>query len=100
MSVYKTILLMGAAFSLSACASITSREEAGVEARSSLPETPEVWAAAQEKVGDVEVGWIASFNDPVLESWCAKHKRIIKIFKPLQRMWSGPPRWRGRLAPH
>jgi NodT family efflux transporter outer membrane factor (OMF) lipoprotein len=67
MSFRSRLLLAGAAaLSVSACASITSREEAAGAARASLPETPEAWAAAQEDVGDVEVGWIAAFNDPVL----------------------------------
>ncbi len=62
----KTGILAGAALSLVACASITSREEAGAAARASIPETPKAWAAAQQALGDVEVGWIAAFNDPVL----------------------------------
>ena len=67
MSVFKTGLFLGASvLMLAGCASITSREEAGAAARASLPETPKEWAAAQAKVGDVEVGWIASFKDPVL----------------------------------
>ncbi len=67
MLTFKTGILAGAAaLSLAACASITSREEAGAAARASLPETPKAWAAAQEKLGDVEVGWIASFEDAVL----------------------------------
>ena len=32
----------------------------------SLPKGPDAWAMAQESVGDVQVGWIAAFNDPVL----------------------------------
>ncbi len=60
------LLVSAAALSVSACASITSREEAAGAARAGLPETPQAWATAQENVGDVEVGWIAAFNDPVL----------------------------------
>lgn len=66
MSILKTGIVTGAALLLAACASATSREDAGAAARASLPQTPQAWASAQEKLGDVEVGWIASFNDPVL----------------------------------
>ncbi|MEM9495024.1 MAG: efflux transporter outer membrane subunit [Pseudomonadota bacterium] len=67
MSTFKSaFVIFAAGLSLTACASITTREEAGAAARASLPETPKAWAIAQEAVGDVEVGWIASFDDPVL----------------------------------
>ena len=69
MSTFRSTLFLGIAFfSLTACASITSREEAGMAARGELPELPATWAVAQEAVGDVNVGWIASFNDPVLSA--------------------------------
>ncbi len=66
MGKFKGGLYIVAALSVTACANITSREEAGAAARASLPETPKAWAAAQRAVGDVEVGWVAAFNDPVL----------------------------------
>ena len=66
LTIKRALLLSVAFFSVSACASITSREEAGVAARGELPQLPETWTTAQEAVGDVKVGWIASFHDPVL----------------------------------
>ena len=66
MGVVKLGAVFGAALMLTACASITSREEAGAAARASLPDAPDAWASIQQSVGDVEVGWIESFNDPVL----------------------------------
>lgn len=66
MSVLKTAIVIGAATLLVACANITSREEASAAAIASLPETPDAWAAVQRQAGDVEVGWIARFDDPVL----------------------------------
>ncbi|MEM9706454.1 MAG: efflux transporter outer membrane subunit [Pseudomonadota bacterium] len=65
-------LLFGSFALMSACASITTRDEAGGAAKSSLPETPRAWAMAQEKIGNVEVGWIASFNDPTLSALVAE----------------------------
>jgi NodT family efflux transporter outer membrane factor (OMF) lipoprotein len=59
-------LTLGGALLLTAC--VSSREEAATAARSSLPETPDVWAAAQAAVGDVQVGWIDAFEDETLRA--------------------------------
>ena len=64
----KLVLLTPTLGVLAGCASITSQEEAGAAARASLPETPAVWATAQETVGDVEVGWIDRIGDAKLSS--------------------------------
>ncbi len=55
---------------ISACANNVAvvSEESIAEARSSLPETKITWNAVQDAVGEVEVGWISKFNDPVLGS--------------------------------
>ncbi len=53
---------------LSACASVqpaTDSETANISA-ASLPPVPTSWTAVREKIGDVKVGWIAEFNDPLL----------------------------------
>ncbi|MEO0983012.1 MAG: efflux transporter outer membrane subunit [Pseudomonadota bacterium] len=55
-----------AALVVPACASITSPEDAAAAARGSLPDTPDAWASAADRVGEVEVGWIARMDDPVL----------------------------------
>lgn len=69
MSTFKNAILVSlSALSLTACASIASMNEAGSAARNSLPQTPDNWRAAQDSVGDVEIGWVAAFNDPVLAS--------------------------------
>lgn len=93
MSAIKSSLVLGAAtFALTACASITSREEAGGAARASLPETPKHWAMAQENVGDVDVGWLASFNDPVLatlvEEAQANNKNLQAAAANVERSWA------------
>lgn len=66
MNFFKVILLSGSAIALSSCASITSREEAGAAAQASLPQIPKAWATAQEKIGDVQVGWIDQLGDETL----------------------------------
>jgi NodT family efflux transporter outer membrane factor (OMF) lipoprotein len=59
------LTLVGALL-LTACASPTSREEATAAGRSGVPETRDVWAAAQAAVGEVQVGWIAALEDETL----------------------------------
>ncbi len=58
-------LALASVLLLTAC-SISSREEATTAARSSLPETQDVWAAAEAAVGDVQVGWIETLDDETL----------------------------------
>jgi len=55
---------------LSACASISpaTQVETKASASKSRPPIPPSWTSARERIGDVEVGWIAAFDDPVLES--------------------------------
>ncbi|MEQ3746085.1 MAG: efflux transporter outer membrane subunit [Henriciella sp.] len=52
---------------LGACATMidTNPEARGI-ASQSVPDTPIDWQAVGAKVGDVQVGWAARFNDPVL----------------------------------
>lgn len=54
------------ALTLASCASLQDLNNT-VMPQSDAPETPKAWAMAQEDVGDVPVGWITTFNDPVLE---------------------------------
>ncbi len=88
----KFILLIAGASALAACASITSREEAGAAARADLPDIPETWAAAQDAVGDVEVGWIAAFEDETLTSLVreaqANNKNIQAAAANVERSWA------------
>lgn len=53
---------------LSACANITSPGVAGDAARGSLPDVPNAWSMASERVGPVEAGWLNKLDDPVLMS--------------------------------
>lgn len=54
---------------LSACATHSVGEErVQIRTGDSLPETPDAWTSARERVGDVNVGWIYAFKDPLLTS--------------------------------
>jgi len=48
------------------CATPNSRDEAGAATKNSVPEVPFDWQALQQSIGDVQVGWIAAFDDPLL----------------------------------
>ncbi|NKB43016.1 MAG: efflux transporter outer membrane subunit [Alphaproteobacteria bacterium] len=52
--------------SLGACSSPDSSQQAASAARGALPNVPDVWASASERIGQVEVGWIEALDDPVL----------------------------------
>jgi len=46
-----------------------SRVEDAREAnKAALPELPAQWASIQERIGEVQVGWLAKLNDPVLSA--------------------------------
>lgn len=53
---------------LVACASVgpVNNERAAALTAQSVPETPDYWTSVRERVGNVQVGWIAAFDDPVL----------------------------------
>ena len=68
MSLHRQISAVALLIVLGGCASITSRDEASSAARSSLPAAPSVWSAAQENVGDVEVGWVDRIGDDALST--------------------------------
>lgn len=54
------------ALSLGGCATVTPPEDAARVAQEALPEIPDAWVMASERVGEVEVGWIEKLSDPVL----------------------------------
>lgn len=62
----KSLALAISLGALSACASLTSPSQAGAAARGSLPDAPDAWAMASERVGAVEAGWLDRLDDPVL----------------------------------
>ncbi len=66
---YKNALCVSSILLLSACASTGSKEKTESAVREStreqVPSTPGSWVGP-EQAGEVEVGWIASFEDPTL----------------------------------
>ncbi|MBO6688632.1 MAG: TolC family protein [Henriciella sp.] len=77
---------------LGACASITSPGEAGAIARGSLPDAPNAWAMASERVGPVEAGWIEKLGDPVLVSLVeeaqANNRNMQAAAANVERSWA------------
>ena len=88
----KPILLSGALMSLVACANITAPDVAGQVARDGLPDAPNAWAEAGERVGPVQSGWIARLEDPVLdalvEEALANNRNLQAAAANVQRSWA------------
>lgn len=77
---------------LSACATITAPSEAGQAARGSLPDVPNEWAMASERVGVVEPGWLAKLDDPVLvglvQEAQANNRNLQAAAANVERSWA------------
>lgn len=88
----KPLLLAISAAMLTACASITTPGEAGQAARSTLPDTPDAWTMASERIGPVETGWVAKLEDPVLtalvEEALANNRNLQAAAANVQRSWA------------
>jgi len=88
----KPLLFAVSLIGLSACATITPPEEAASTARGTLPDAPNAWAMAGERVGPVEPGWIAKFNDPVLfalvDEALANNRNLQAAAANVQRSWA------------
>lgn len=62
------IILINLLFVVGCVSSSKDRlEDAKITAKSSLPAAPATWKSAQESVGEVQIGWLARLNDPILE---------------------------------
>ena len=88
----KSLLICAALGSLAACATITAPSEAANAARATLPDTPDAWATASERVGPVSAGWIAELNDPVLsalvEEAMVNNRNLQAAAANVQRSWA------------
>lgn len=65
----KISMAVGLSLALGACVSTQSldrTDEAKAAAKNRLPATPSAWVTIQQNSGDVKVGWLAGFNDGVL----------------------------------
>lgn len=96
------LMLVGALL-LTACASPTSRKEATTSARSSLPEVRDVWAAAQDAVGEVQVGWIDALEDKTLAALVLEaqqnNKNLQAAAANVERSWALARRAGAELKP-
>lgn len=87
-------VLMLAGVSLSACASIgpATQSETVTKSSESLPPVPPGWTAARERVGDVQVGWIADFDDPLLIELVAEaqqnNRNLRAVAANVRRAWA------------
>ena len=65
---FRASLIASGLVALSACATAPVQQEAEEAASASLPTAPTDWAMIQETVGDVELGWVESFDDQTLSA--------------------------------
>ncbi|MEM1087730.1 MAG: TolC family protein, partial [Pseudomonadota bacterium] len=66
---FKPILTSLTLVGLAACATVsTSIEEAAEEAEAALPTIPADWKMVEQRIVGEPVGWIAAFDDPVLDA--------------------------------
>ena len=88
----KPVFLSLVLVSLGACANITAPEVAGQAARDTLPDAPDAWTMAGERVGPVQAGWIAMLDDPVLdalvEEALANNRNLQAAAANVQRSWA------------
>ena len=79
---------------LGGCSTTFEQPDTGAEARSSasLPSVPVDWVAANEKLGAVQAGWIASYDDPALSQLVdeaqANNRDIMAAAVGIERAWA------------
>ena len=78
--------------STAACASITAPQDAANAARATLPDAPDAWAMASERVGPVEAGWLAKLEDHLLDALVsealANNRNLQAAAANVQRSWA------------
>ena len=78
--------------STAACASITAPQDAANAARATLPDAPDAWAMASDRVGPVEAGWLAKLEDPLLDALVqealANNRNLQAAAANVQRSWA------------
>nr|WP_070959896.1 efflux transporter outer membrane subunit [Hyphomonas sp. Mor2] len=88
----KHVLFGLSVLALSACANITLPGDAARAARATLPDAPDAWAMAGERLGTVEAGWVAKLDDPVLsalvEEALANNRNLQAAAANVQRSWA------------
>ena len=74
------------------CASITAPQDAANAARGTLPDAPDSWAMASERIGPVEAGWLAKLEDPLLDALVREalvnNRNLQSAAANVQRSWA------------
>ena len=70
----------------------SSREETTQTAQSTLPSIPDYWSSVAAELGDVKIGWIEAFNDPLLvqlvQEVQANNKNLQAAASSVDRSWA------------
>ncbi|QYJ08333.1 efflux transporter outer membrane subunit [Qipengyuania flava] len=74
---FKLVSAVAMATLLAGCSTVraVNDERAEALAAESVPPVPDQWTSVRERVGPVDVGWIAAFNDPVLTALVEEAQR-------------------------
>lgn len=77
---------------LAACANLSTPGDIGRATGASLPELPDAWVTASEKIGEVESGWLNKLNDPTLEALVqeaqANNRNLEAAAANVERSWA------------
>ncbi len=93
-SVTKIALIAASTALLASCVSVSAvNDDVAVQrASESIPTFPPEWTSAREKLGDVQVGWIAAFEDPALEQLVEEAQRnnrnLLAAAANVRRSWA------------
>lgn len=88
---------------LSACTPYGGSPDIGSMTGPALPQIPEVWQVAQDRIGEVEVGWIARLGDEQLELLVreaqSNNRNLQSLLAALQRSRAFADQARSALFP-
>lgn len=77
---------------LASCASLSTPGDITRATDASLPDLPDAWVTASEKIGDVEAGWLSKLNDPTLEALVveaqANNRNLKAAAANVERSWA------------
>lgn len=103
---YRLVLaLLASTVLLSGCAAIAPATQIETASRTieSLPSIPPGWTSARDRLGDVTVGWVAAFDDPLLVELVAEAQRNNRDLRAaaanVRRSWAAARQARAGLLP-
>lgn len=98
------VFCAAACIMLSSCASLSTPEEVRGATRGTLPDRPDAWAMASERVGDVQVGWIDRIGDATLSDLVreaqANNRNLQAAAANVERAWALAGQAGAGLAPN